>query len=71
MKQQTPIYLASGSPRRRELLTQLGIEYQTLAVDVDEKPLDDESADAYVTRLALAKARAGQKLCRCRRRSPY
>jgi len=53
------IYLASGSPRRRELLEQIGIAYQLLAVDIDETPHDAEVAEAYVQRLALAKANAG------------
>ncbi|HYQ91756.1 MAG TPA: Maf family protein, partial [Candidatus Competibacteraceae bacterium] len=33
------IYLASGSPRRRELLEQIGVTYRTVAVDVDETTL--------------------------------
>jgi len=56
------IYLASQSPRRRELLTQIGIEYELLLNDIDETPLADESAHDYVERLAIAKARAGQLL---------
>ena len=53
------IYLASTSPRRRELLAQLGIGFVPLNVTVDETPLPDEDPAAYVNRLALAKARAG------------
>lgn len=53
------IYLASTSPRRRELLAQLGIGFVPLDVTVDETPLPDEHPAAYVSRLALAKARAG------------
>jgi len=53
------IYLASASPRRRELLTQLGVSYELLPVAVDETPLVGESPAAYVTRLAQAKAQAG------------
>jgi septum formation protein len=53
------IYLASGSPRRRALLAQIGITFQTVRVAVDETPLSGEHADTYVARLALAKARAG------------
>jgi len=56
------IYLASQSPRRRELLTQIGIEYELILNDIDETPLADESAHDYVERLAIAKARAGQLL---------
>ena len=55
----TPLYLASGSPRRRELLTQIGIPFTTLSASVDETPLLDEAATAYVERLARAKANAG------------
>jgi len=56
------IYLASQSPRRRELLTQIGIEYEILLNEIDETPIADEQADDYVRRLAIEKARAGQKL---------
>jgi septum formation protein len=58
----TPIVLASASPRRRELLQQLGVPHEVLAVDVDEKPLPGERAEQLVTRLALAKAQAGLRL---------
>ncbi len=51
--------LASASPRRRELLQQLGVPHEVLVVDVDETPLHGESAQQLVTRLALAKAQAG------------
>jgi septum formation protein len=57
--QQASIYLASGSPRRRELLAQIGVSYQILSVTVDETPLAGEDPSHYVSRLALAKARAG------------
>lgn len=53
------IYLASGSPRRRELLAQMGVPVQRLIVDVDETLVTDESPDHYVSRLAVEKARAG------------
>jgi len=53
------IYLASTSPRRRELLDQLGVDYRLVSVDVDETPFAYEVAETYVQRLALAKARAG------------
>ncbi|MGH8484474.1 MAG: Maf family protein, partial [Pseudomonas sp.] len=55
----TPLYLASGSPRRRELLTQIGIPFTTLSAQVDETPLPNEAASVYVERLARAKACAG------------
>lgn len=53
------IYLASASPRRRELLRQIGVAYRLLPVAVDETPLPDEPPPGYVARLAQAKARAG------------
>lgn len=53
------IYLASQSPRRRELLAQIGVDFSTVSVDVDETPRLDETPDALVQRLALAKAQAG------------
>ena len=53
------IYLASGSPRRRELLTQIGVDFSVLSVEVDESRFDNESPVDYVQRVALAKAQAG------------
>jgi septum formation protein len=55
----TPVVLASASPRRRELLQQLGVPHEVLAVDVDESALPGESAQQLVVRLALAKAQEG------------
>jgi septum formation protein len=52
------LYLASGSPRRRELLTQIGVPFTTHIVPIDESPLVDEAPGAYVERLARAKASA-------------
>ncbi len=52
------IYLASGSPRRRELLAQLDISFESIVTDIDESLLADEPADAYVRRMARDKARA-------------
>lgn len=54
------IYLASSSPRRKQLLEQIGVAYRILAVDVDEHQLANETPDACVLRLALEKARAGR-----------
>ncbi len=48
--------LASGSPRRRQLLTQLGLDFTVAAPDVDETLLGDEAADTYVRRVAMLKA---------------
>lgn len=59
MPEEAYLYLASGSPRRRELLAQIAVAYKTLDVAVDETPLDREKPADYVVRVALAKARAG------------
>jgi septum formation protein len=53
------LYLASGSPRRRELLTQIAVPFRTLIAPIDENALPDESPVAYVERLAFAKGQAG------------
>lgn len=61
------VYLASRSPRRRELLSQIGVRFHLLLfrarpgepADIDETPLADEAPDAYVARLARVKAEAG------------
>jgi septum formation protein len=50
------LVLASGSPRRRELLAGLGVEFDIRPSDIDESPLDGESARACVERLAREKA---------------
>ncbi|RKZ53369.1 MAG: septum formation inhibitor Maf [Candidatus Parabeggiatoa sp. nov. 3] len=54
------IYLASLSKRRCELLDQIKVNYQQIAVSVDETPYSQESVPDYVRRLALTKARAGR-----------
>ncbi|MCP1454236.1 Maf family protein [Pseudomonas kilonensis] len=56
-----PLYLASGSPRRRELLTQIGVPFTAIGADIDETPLDHETPSAYVERLARGKAEAGRR----------
>jgi septum formation protein len=56
------VYLASGSPRRRELLAQIGVPFQVLTVTVDEAHLPGELPDAYVLRLARQKADAGWRV---------
>jgi septum formation protein len=53
------VYLASGSPRRRQLLEQIGVPFQVLTVTVDESIAHGEEPIAYVSRLAAAKAEAG------------
>ena len=50
------LVLASGSPRRRRMLQELGVSFDQRAVDVDETPLPEESADDLVRRLAAKKA---------------
>ncbi len=58
-----PLILASASPRRLELLAQIGIVPDAVApTDIDETPLKDETSRLMVTRLALAKARAAAAL---------
>jgi septum formation protein len=58
------VYLASGSPRRRELLTQIGVPFEVLKVSVDEALVPGEAPESYVARLAKAKAACGWELCR-------
>jgi septum formation protein len=68
------IYLASRSPRRRELLAQIGVRYHLLLFrsrpdstpDVDESMVPGEAPDTYVERVARAKAEAGWRLLRLR-----
>lgn len=64
------IYLASKSPRRRELLRQIGVHFDVMTfrggergedADVDETPLEGEDVERYVERLALTKAEAGMR----------
>ena len=50
------LILASQSPRRKELLTQLGYQFTTQVADIDETPLQNETPQDYVLRLAKQKA---------------
>ncbi len=50
------LVLASGSPRRRELLAQLGVEFEVRPADIDETPREGEAPDTYVRRLSIEKA---------------
>ena len=65
MKDESVIYLASRSPRRRDLLQQLGVAFEELlahelhGADVDETPHAGEAPAAYVLRIARAKAELG------------
>ena len=52
------IILASASPRRRELLAQIGVSFEVVTADIDETPLPGEEHRAYTFRLAEGKARA-------------
>ena len=54
----TPLVLASGSPRRRQLLEMLGIPHRVVVPEVDETRRPGEEPQAYVVRLARAKAAA-------------
>lgn len=54
--QEVQIILASASPRRRELLEQIGIRFLVQTADVDESPLVDETPEALVKRLAIMRA---------------
>jgi septum formation protein len=51
-------YLASASPRRRQLLEQLGLRFEVIVADVDESPKAGEAPGEYVLRVARAKAMA-------------
>ncbi|HEX9777634.1 MAG TPA: Maf family protein, partial [Geopsychrobacteraceae bacterium] len=57
------VVLASASPRRRELLTQIGLKFQVVPSRVEEQVLPDETPEQHVIRLSIAKARdvAGQQ----------
>ena len=55
-----PLLLASQSPRRREMITWLGLVAQTTTTDIDETPQPGEMPATLATRLARAKARAAQ-----------
>ena len=58
------LYLASSSPRRRELLNQLGISFDILIPQINEDPKPYEEGLAYVKRMAKEKADAAQELIR-------
>lgn len=72
------LYLASHSPRRRELLRQIGVRFETLLLrsdpirgsDVEEIPQDGEAPTDYVNRVTLDKARVGAARARERGLAP-
>ena len=55
MNQFRKLVLASASPRRAELLTQIGVQFRVRPADLDESPLVGEQPEALVTRLAAEK----------------
>ncbi|MGL4409705.1 MAG: Maf family protein [Zoogloea sp.] len=72
------IYLASRSPRRRELLTQIGVRFDPLVFradaradpETDETPFAGENPEVYVVRVAQAKAQHGARLVKERSLAP-
>ena len=58
-----PVVLASTSPYRKELLQRIGIDFKTIAPDVDESSLPGETPENLVKRLAESKARVIGKTC--------
>lgn len=58
----TPLILASTSPRRQALLRQIGAQFSCFAPNVPEERAPNEAPSAYVQRLALAKAQAAAQL---------
>jgi len=56
------LYLASKSPRRKEILDQMGVKFSQIDVDVSEERLLQENTQDYVSRIALEKARAGSRV---------
>ena len=73
------IYLASQSPRRRELLKQVGVNFEVLLlradprrrIDVDETPFAGEAPRDYVLRTCRAKAEAGHVVLGLRNLPPF
>lgn len=61
-KQHPCLILASSSPRRSELLQQIGVPFEAISVDIDETRLEHESPTSFVERMALEKARAGWEM---------
>jgi len=53
------LLLASGSSRRKELLDQIGVQYQSASMDIDESVQVSEAPSDYVLRMAIEKAQAG------------
>ena len=64
MSASAALYLASASPRRRELLALLDYPFTVLSVDVEEQRRSEERPQDYVQRLARDKSQAGWLACR-------
>lgn len=65
-----PVYLASRSPRRRELLSQMAVDFAVISVDVDESVQIGEAPAMYVERIAIDKARAGLAMLAAQDKKP-
>lgn len=55
-----PLFLASGSPRRREILTTLGLPFEAASVDADESARPNEALEAYLERIVEEKRRLAE-----------
>src|SRR5438128_502833 len=55
------LYLASRSPRRSQLLTQLQLRFEVLQADIDETPTPGQAPDTYVLAMARGKAAEGMR----------
>lgn len=69
MSTELELYLASQSPRRRELLAQVGISFRSIVPDVDETIKPHEIAENYVVRLAEEKAMVGFSLVKSKNKA--
>lgn len=67
MNASVAVYLASASPRRKELLSLLDVPFEVLRVDVEEQRQPGEPAATYVQRLAKDKSFAGWQACQGKR----
>jgi len=65
------LYLASRSPRRRELLKQIGVPFEVIVPEVDESRRQGESPRDYVVRVCRDKADAGWRYLKVRKLPPY
>ena len=61
LKTKIPIYLASRSPRRKYLLKQIGLNFKTFSVELEEEILDGEHPIKTVKRLSLEKLNEAKK----------